>query len=73
MNFIDTNKTNLVNVVEGSILEPLKQSKLILSYDKKEDGLLGVKYEIRLPKKQVKELQQDQNTDLGLEDAGFGK
>ena len=73
MNFIDTNKTNLVNVVEGSILEPLKQSKLILSYDKKEDGLLGVKYEIRLPKKQVKELQQDQNTDSGLEDAGFGK
>jgi hypothetical protein len=73
MNFIDTNRTNLVNVVEGNILEPLKQSKLILSYNKKEDGLLGVKYEIRLPKKQVKELQQAQSTDIGLEDAGFGK
>ncbi len=78
MNFIDTNPTNLVNVVEGSILEPLKQSDLILSYDKM-NGLSGIKYEIRLPKKEVKDLEQgkdtqeDLKTDVRLEDAGFGK
>ena len=72
------NKINLVNVVEGSILEPLKQSDLILSYDKTE-GLSGIKYEIRLPKKEVKDLEQEKDTqedlktDVQLEDAGFGK
>ena len=78
MNFIDTNPTNLVNVVEGSILEPLKQSDLILSYNKTE-GLSGIKYEIRLPKKEIKNLKQEKDTredlkpDVRLEDAGFGK
>ena len=78
MNFIDTNPTNLVNVVEGSILEPLKQSDLILSYHRIE-GLSGIKYEIRLPKKEVKDLEQEKDTqedlktDVRLEDGGFGK
>ena len=78
MNFIDTNPTNLVNVVEGSILEPLKQSNLILSYHRIE-GLSGIKYEIRLPKKEVKDLEQEKDTQedlknyFRLEDVGFGK
>ena len=33
MNSIDTSPTDLVNVVEGSFLEALTQSGLILSYD----------------------------------------
>ena len=60
MNFIDPNPTNMVNIVEGNILEPLKQTDLILSYDKTE-GLLGIKYEIRLPKKEIKNLEQAKN------------
>jgi hypothetical protein len=50
MNFLDKNKTNLVNVMEQNILEPLKQNGLITSYEKTE-GLLGIKYEISLPEK----------------------
>ena len=73
MNFLDKdNKTNLVSTVEQSILEPLKESGLIISYEKS-DGLLGIKYEIRLPKKQIKRHQEDLKTDVQLEDAGFGQ
>ena len=78
MNFIDTNPTNLANVVEGSILEPLKQNELILSYHKTE-GLSGIKYEIRLPKKELKDLEQEKDTQEDLKpdvqwgDGGFGK
>jgi hypothetical protein len=56
----------------------LKQSDLILSYHRIE-GLSGIKYEIRLPKKEVKDLDQGKDTqedlkpDVRLEDAGFGK
>ncbi len=40
---------------------------------------MGIKYEIRLPKKEVKDLEQEKDThedlktDVRLEDAGFGK
>jgi hypothetical protein len=50
----DKNKANLITTIEYNILKPLRQHGLILSYEKRINGLKGIKYALDIPEKRTK-------------------
>ncbi len=73
MNFVDTNKTNLIKNLEINTLEPLKRNGLILDY-KQIEGLQGIKYEIKRANKREANSSNTSNKIMSdREDVGIGK
>jgi hypothetical protein len=73
MNFVDTNKTNLIKNLEINTLEPLKRNGLILDY-KQIEGLQGMKYEIKRANKREANLSNTSDKMMSdKEDVGIGK
>ena len=53
LNLHDKNITNLTRMIEVNVLEPLREYGYIISYEE-DEGLKGLKYIIRVPKKTKK-------------------
>ncbi len=53
LNLVDKNITNLTGTIETNILKPLMDQGLIDSYEKKRDGLYGLKFIIKRSKNSV--------------------
>jgi len=53
LNLVDKNITNLIGTIETNILKPLMDQGLIDSYEKKRDGLYGLKFIIKRSKNSV--------------------
>ena len=66
MNLQDNNPTNLVKTIELNALKPLVESGLILSYEKSNAGLHGIKFIIKKERKTRSNEQENPNAKTWL-------